>query len=74
LAFSVAAWFTVLCDVISVVAEFMVIGLQCCGIVYGGTSKRVDNRDEGVILDRTAALMASRMQPGFTTQQHRESQ
>ena len=34
-AFSVSAWFMVLCDVISAVAEFMVIGLQWCGMVYG---------------------------------------
>jgi hypothetical protein len=30
-----AAWFMVLCDVISAVTELMVIGLQCCGMVYG---------------------------------------
>jgi hypothetical protein len=33
--FSVAAWFMVLCDVINAVTELMVIGLQCCGLVYG---------------------------------------
>jgi hypothetical protein len=37
----------VLCDVTSAVTEFMVIGLQRCGMVHArtGTGKRVDARE-----------------------------
>jgi hypothetical protein len=35
MACSVAAWFIVMRDVIRAATEFMINGLQCCGMVYG---------------------------------------